>query len=252
MRLYNASAEDLKLLKTWMESHGAPALFLSIPGHGNVGEQALVREIAEAVYSRNVACGIHREDSRSRHFASRSFPYSCSPSDLSRFRDELDERSEVTDDFFGVDHIDLTAWVGRGAARDEWEELVQHVQSHPHATFVFTARCYNPQAIKLANHVSLTCSIPIETLRLLPPTQELLAAETLGRGGAGPAVDCLSTWFGSMSSSVFELSYTVSHTLAAKALMLGVDLHKPDELNRFLDEYGQDIAELCRNKTLGF
>lgn len=252
MQLYNASTKDLRLLETWMESSGAPALFLSIPGHGSVGENALVEEIAEAVYRRNVACGIHREDSRSRHFASRSFPYSCSPSDMSRFRDELDERSEVTDEFFGVDHIDLTAWAGRSAARDEWEALVQHVQSHPGATFVFSARCPNQQAVKLANHVRLTCRIPVEIVRLLPPTKELLVAETLGERTTGPVGDRLSAWFESMSSSEFELSYTVSHTLTAKALILGVDLHKPDELNRFLDECGRDITKLCRSKTLGF
>lgn len=102
MAEFNIADEDHTLLDNWCALIGAPALLLNVPEHGNVGEAELINHLASAVYDKNVHCGLHRHDSRQRHFASRNFPYGGSESDYARFKDELEDSAEVTNEFYAL------------------------------------------------------------------------------------------------------------------------------------------------------
>ena len=240
------------MLDAWTEVADPPALFLHVPGHGDVGERELMADLADAVYRRNISRGIHKEDSRCRHFVTRNFPYGANPGDVAFFMNELGNACSVTNEFFGVDCIDLTSWVGKNPSKGGWETLVHHVQAHPDADFVFFAQCTEPQASKLADQIRLTCGIPLEIVKLLPPEQNMLVAETIGSRGDEPVVALLSSWFSNLSESDLEISYALPRALAARAWMLGVDLHKPGEMKSFLADYGDSVTKLYTTRKLGF
>ncbi|WP_455139896.1 hypothetical protein [Thermophilibacter sp.] len=250
---YNISDKDWNLLSSWAEALDAPALFLRLPGHGDVGEDALIAELADMTYEKNVSNGVHRADSRRRHFARRNFPYAGSPSDVERFRDELEGRAEVTNDFHGVDCIDLTGWVGADPSKGGWDALVHHVQAHPHVDFVFTARCSERRhADRLVSLISVSCGVPVEPISMLPPTPVMLADSVFGGEGAGPGFDALVSWFEGLDTASLEISYALSRGVAAKARMLGADLNDPSRVEELLDGYDRTVAGLYGSSRFGF
>lgn len=254
MAEFNIADEDHTLLDNWCALIGAPALLLNVPEHGNVGEAELINHLASAVYDKNVHCGLHRHDSRQRHFASRNFPYGGSESDYARFKDELEDSAEVTNEFYGIDHIDLTQWVGKDPSRGPWQTLVHHVQSHSTVDFVFSARCAkDAQALKLVDLLRSTCGVPVETVNLLAPTPTMLAGAVLGAMEMSPGFDCLDAWFADLGRTGVELNYVLAHSLSAKARILGIDLSVEDEAERFLAAgYGDAVTGLYEKKRLGF
>lgn len=250
----NVSNGDRALLSLWVDALHAPALFIQLPRHGDVGEDALISELVDATYEKNVRNGVHRADSRRRHFAHRNFPYTGSPSDIERFRDELENRAEVTNDFYGVDCIDLTGWVGVDCSKGGWDTLVHHVQSHPHVDFVFTARCPERRhADRLASLISVSCGIPIETVELLPPTPEMLAESIFDEEkDTAPGYDALVAWFESLETDSLEISYAIPRSVAAKARMLGTDLSDPKGVEELLGGYGTTVVGLYKTSRFGF
>lgn len=251
--IYNVSDSDQSLLSLWTEALDAPALLLQLPKHGDVGEDTLIAELAAATYEKNVRNGIHRADSRRRHFAHRNFPYAGNPSDVERFRDELEDCAEVTNEFYGVDCIDLTGWIDADHAKGGWDTLVHHVQSHPQVDFVFTARCPEKRhADRLANLISVSCGIPIETVVMLPPTPAMLAKSVFHGEDAGPGFDVFASWLESLDAAPLEISYALSRSIAAKARMLGTDLHDPRCVEELLSSYGNTIVGLYKTSRFGF
>lgn len=251
---YNISDGDRDLLSLWKEALDAPALFIQLPRHGDVGEDALISELADATYEKNVRNGVHRADSCRRHFAYRNFPYAGSPSDVERFRDELEDRAEVTNEFYGVDCIDLSGWVGMDSSKGGWDTLIHHIQLHPHVDFVFTVRCPERRhADRLASLISVSCGIPVETVALLPPTPEMLA-ESIFREEkvAAHGYDALVTWFEGLDTDSLEISYAIPRGIAAKARMLGIDLSDPKGVEELLGGYGTTVAELYKTSRFGF
>ena len=253
MDMFNISKEDAERIDTWSSIVSAPALFLHIPEHGNVGESELVAYLAGRVYEKNVGLGMHRRDSRQRHFASRNFPYGGGEADYIRFRDELEDSAEVSNDFYGIDNVDLTTWVGKDPSKGCWDALVHHVQEHPTVDFVFSARsAEDGQASKLADLVRTTCGVPVEEVALLPPTPEMLARSTFADAESAPGYDRLVAWYRDLGDAGVELNYALARSLSAKARVLGVDLADAEEAERFITDYGKTAAGLYEKKKLGF
>ena len=247
------SKQDCEKLRVWADITDGPALLIQLPQHGDIGEDALIAKLAASVYEKNVRNGIHRADSHRRHFAHRNFPYAGSPSDVERFRDELEDSAEITNEFYGVDCIDLTGWVGADPSKGGWDTLVHHVQAHPHVDFVFTARCSEKRlADRLAKLLSVSSGIPVEVIALLPPKPVMLT-EVIFRGeGTGPGFDVFVSWFENLDASSLEVSYAISRGIASKARMLGTDINDPKSVEELLDEYGNAVVGLYKTSKFGF
>ena len=248
---YNISERDRSLLEAWICTTDAPALFLRLPEHGNVGEKSLITSLASAVYDKNVRLGIHRADSPRRHFVCRNFPYNGSRPDVERFRDELELCAEVTNTFYGVDCIDLSEWVGSDSAKGGWSVLSHHVQAHHGVDFVFMARCSDIHRFdRLASLVQTTCGIPVETIQLLAPTAEMIACAAFD----GRVIDekPFVSWIKGLAAGGTDVNYALSRALSAKARILGIDFNCPEDINRLLDISTKVAAGLYRSSMFGF
>lgn len=175
---YNTSDETLRSLEVWKHGDLRPDLFVVAPSIRDVGENELIRELAQASYELQGFC-----DSKRRHFIARSFVRGGSEARYAQFVDEPFDASEITDGFYGVDVIDLTEWVGTTPANDmgDWRRLVDYVTDHPETDFVFLAYADDPKAIDpLVRAIRESCAIAVEVVELAHPTKEALARSFLG------------------------------------------------------------------------
>lgn len=250
---YTVDERTRASLDTWMRNESTrPDILIIAPTIRDVGEQQLVAELADAVYQ----LGGFR-DLRRRHVMSRNFPALGTDLDYQRFLDQAFEVSEITDEFFGVDSIDLSSWIDADEESDDtWRILVSHISSHPETDFVF--RVYTDsrdRAMALARRILQDTGIALETVELSLPTAEQLAGEFLahGKGEFNELESDILARFVSLREENKAMNYGFARSIAAYALhLLSLSDEKRDVVEDAFEHYRQLTAVSTRNRPVGF
>lgn len=167
----------------WVQAKMCPAIFLVVPSVKHVGEKELTRDLARMVYE---SAGF--SDSPSRHFMSRNYPHGGNPADYAHFYDDSIEAAAITNEFHGVDCIDLTSWVGKDLSSPHWHKLSDYIHEAESTDLVFMVCSDNTNLVdKLEN--SLVANSGVATLRV-----------TLGQ----PSPEAIANWFIALTEGVFE------------------------------------------------
>lgn len=240
-------------LDGWMKGGSThPDILIIAPVIRDVGEQQLIDQLVDAVYSMN---GFH--DVKRRHVMSRVFPAKGTPKDYDEFLDRPFEVSEITDEFFGIDDIDLSTWADVNVEdHDTWRYLVSHVVSHPETDFVF--RVYTDdvdKACQLGRRICQDTGIALEIVQLSLPTPEQLADEFAkeSRGEFRELADDVLGGFVSLQEKGKAMNYNFARSLASYALhLLALSDDKQVALNDAFEHYQQLAATPAHRRSAGF
>lgn len=248
---YNVDVEDGRKLAAWEASLPRPALFLALPPLKNIGEDELIYELATKSYRCN---GF--SDSFERHFMQRNFPYGGSPGDYEAFLDDARNIAEITDEFFGVDSIDLTDWASKPLGGAMWRRLIHYVRTHGETDFVFTARVDDPEkAEDLVRSIRSECGLAIEIITLHLPLPNALAEAFIECSGGRFAErqDILTEWFGALQKDGRSMNFTFAQTCAFAASYECA--RTGDERKAFkvlFDRYSSLTPQMEKSVNLGF
>lgn len=140
---------------------------------GDCAERDLVSDIADVVYDKNVARGLHRSDSKERRFSFIDLSFDFDPQDMAVFSDHLWRANPFVDDFCGLDAISLLSWPT--ANGDAWRALGRHVRENARtADFVFVVKPGATMAESLMDALTGEWGVPAELIEVAPPTREML------------------------------------------------------------------------------
>lgn len=167
---YNITDEDLELLRVWPTSEIKPAVFLTVPVVRDVGERELVDDLCALAYE---AAGY--ADAPARHRLMRNYPHEGSAEDYAHFTDDPIIAAEITNEFHGVDCIDLTAWLGQDLDSPCWVKFLNHVRPNARRSYIFMTYTDRPELVDdLAQSILSRCGLAILRMAVMPPTQEAL------------------------------------------------------------------------------
>ena len=202
-------------LDAWLRGGSPHALVVQLPAIRGVGEDEFLLYVAEA---RRKCCGY--KDSLRRHFISRRFGIDGTPSDADALLCEASLVAEITDEFYGVDAIDLTEWLHAPMSGERWHSLVRHIQSSPHTDFVLLARSsFENDVDKLARVIGGMGCMPVEQIRLYPPSGEMLASRMAAEasGSIDGATGLASSLFVAMQEVGSIPNYILAKELGLQA-----------------------------------
>ncbi len=235
---YCISEHDYELIKATAALAPGPALVIQVDRIGDCGERDLVGDIADMVYDKNVARGLHRSDGKERHFSFIDLSFDSDPQDIAVFSDHLWRANPFVDDFYGLDAISLLSWPT--ANGDAWRALGRHVRENARTTdFVFVMKPGAAMAENLMDALTGEWGVPTEVIEVAPPTQEMLLSRILSRA---PSLSQEQT--GAIRELVARestrhpdlISYTWADRLATKAVL---------ELGRCEEVPAQTFEELA-------
>lgn len=261
--LCNISKKDKELAFAWATA-GSPnsaVLFLATDKYGDCGENELIATLANLVYETNLSLGKHAADSFARHFVKHSFhPYMGSLTQ-GNFLDSLDEAAAISNEFFGVELIELNN-IALNEFDDEFTEgdliegvLAQHIVSNPTANHIFLCK---EESLKLCKELSIELAlythIPFLFVEVKPPTIEQIYNYFTHLVKAAPSHAAENLLKESLERSVKNGSpqnYSIARELAAKLLLSNVNLNKSTSVREFLDEHTWSSAHTTK-KIIGF
>ncbi len=202
-------------LEMWLEGPSARCLFVQLPVTRRIGEEEFLLDLARRRKERR---GFR--DAIGRHFVSRRFGVEGSALDAAAMFAQARVAAEVTDEFYGVDAIDLTEWVGMPKMGERWQAFVRHIQTSPHTDFVFLVRtCNDNNVADLASVITGTGYLIADTIKLYPPTGEMLAEAFVDAATEDleDGFDRAREMFDSLLASGAEPNYTLALDLAGRA-----------------------------------
>ena len=193
---YNITGEELELLKAWPTSESKPAVFLTVPAVRDVGERELIEDLCALAYE---AAGY--VDAPARHRLMRNYPHEGSAEDYAHFTDDPIIAAEVTNEFRGIDCIDLTAWLGQALDSPYWTKFLNHVRPSDYCDYILVAHTDRPELVdEIVQSIMSRCGIAVLRVAVLPPTRDALVAAFMKKSGSsvtgydalvGDWIDCL-------------------------------------------------------------
>ena len=251
---YVTDEETQRSIDTWLNSASArPDIFIVAPSIRDVGEQRLIEQLADASYRLG-----KYEDLRRRHFILRSFSSMGSEDYYARFLDETFATAEITDEFYGVDAIDLTQWLHKefDQAQSPWHYLIAHITAHPETDFVFIAYTDEPEeAMRIAGRITIDTGIGLQTIQLKSPNAHLLASEFLqqSEGEFSHHDAYIGEQFDALASRGMQMNYGFARSCALYALhQLSVYDDKDKALAKAFARYNEMSVIPNRARTVGF
>lgn len=251
---YSVPEESSLSIQAWMESEVMrPDIFIIAPEIKDVGEQQLIQDLARASYERQ---GLR--DSRARHFLSRAFPFTDSEVAYARFLDEAFDTAEISDEFYGVDNIDLTAWmdIGPNQRPETWRQLTDYVLDHPETDFVFTCFTDDPhKADSIISSLRESCGIAVEVIELDYPDASMLAQAFDEQSDYLFAEDrdLVLAGINRMLSNNRRMNYSFIESCALSAVhMHAVLKDKRNALEKTMDRFANMTPQASRRHVIGF
>ena len=253
-RRYVADEDTMRSLDAWMISQYArPDIFVVAPPVRDVGEQQLIEELAQASYRLS-----GRHDAKRRHFLERPFLSHAPLEEYQRFLDEAFATSEITDEFYGVDNIDLTSWVGEdiGLLAEAWAYLVTHVNAHPETDFVFCVYTDEVEAARnIARRIVCDTGLALEWVELSYPGASSLA-EAFHEASLGEfteLADRVLCWFESRGEHDGRMNYGFARSCAGYALhRLSISDDRQLALDEAFERYQNLPSPVVKARPYGF
>ena len=202
-------------LDMWLEGPSPRCLVVQLPTTHCVGEEEFLLYVAT---KRHEVRGF--KDALNRHFISRRFGAFEAAGDVDAFFDEARRAAEITDQFYGVDAIDMTEWLSVPMKGERWHGLARYIQTSLYTDFVFIVRTdLESEVERLAHAITGMGYLIAECIQLYPPTGDMLAGFMAKEAGGclDGTVEQARGLFEGMRQSGFVPNYTLARDLAHRA-----------------------------------
>ena len=238
---YNIGPISAMTLDAWLEGPSPQCLVVRLPATRAIGEDDFLLDVARR------RCGQRGfKDSLGRHFISRRFSASGSSQEAEAFLDQARAAAEITDDFMGLDALDMTEWLAVRMAGERWQAFIRYLQTSPATDFVLLARTTSEERIEaLVRTVSQGGCLMTDVVELYAPTGQMLA-QYMTRCAALPAglAEKAADAFESLRAQGAEPNYVLARDIA---------LRVAGELKRGLAETDALVAAFSsRGITFGY
>lgn len=255
MHAYNLSECSRQFIASTATMYPAPAIVLQVPSYGNVGEDDFLGDLCELVYAKNVGAGFHREDSMRRHYSRCSLPFEGLLDDYRLFDDALIGANPFSDDFYGLDVIEMTEWVGKTHSGPGWAHLKRHVTLYRDtADFLFMAKSDDSGKVQvLCESLCDGCGLSVELVSIARPTPEMILRYMQNRVGhfTSESYSALLDWVRTNSlTGETPLDYLWARSVVAKMRATCINLDNSGDFLDFLNSF-KDKRFVFRGK-LGF
>ena len=213
---YNVTKEELDLLKAWPTSESKPAVFLTVPTVRDVGERELIDDLCALSYK-----GAGYSDAMARHRLMRNYPHEGSADDYAHFTDDPILTAEITNEFHGIDCIDLTAWLGQSLDSPFWTKLLNHIRPNGCCSYIFIAYTDRRDLVdELAQSIVSRCGVAVLRVSVMQPTCGALAAafDAETDGAFSGHIDVVRDWLDNLLEGGKGPNYSYVSTVATMAM----------------------------------
>lgn len=211
--VYNIGPSGELTLDAWLVGPTPQCLVVSLPTTRAIGEDEFLLDLARY---RCAERGF--KDSLSRHFISRRFGVEGSPQEAEAFLDQARIAAEITDDFLGVDALDLTDWLSVRMAGERWHSFIRYMQTSPGTDFVLLVRTKSKERVEaVARTIAQSGCLMADVIELYAPTGKMLAQSMTKHAALPPtSLEAAASAFESMRALGMEPNYVLARDLALR------------------------------------